>query len=41
MSSQIQGDTTEIADASVQTDTPVPDFQAVFSEYEVKLQVLH
>ena len=35
VSSQIQGDATEIADASVQTDTPVTDFQTVSSESEV------
>lgn len=33
VSSQIQSDAIEIADASVQTDTPVTGFQAVSSEW--------
>ena len=37
VSSQIQGDATEIVDASVQTDTPVTDYQVVSSESEVKI----
>jgi len=37
VSSQIQSDATEIADASVQTDTPVTDFQAVSSKSEVEI----
>ena len=37
VSSQIRCAATEIADASMQTDTPVTDFQAVSSESEVEI----